>query len=256
MASDHVLVKAEGEFTTITLNRPERRNALSLPLMRELLDAFRDAGASSARGVVLAASGPVFSAGHDFRDLAGADEHAVRHLVETCTELMLTIQELPQPVVAQVQGLATAAGCQLVASADLAVAAERARFATPGGSGGWFCHTPLVAVARAIPRKRALELGMTGDTIDARTACEWGLVNEVVPEHELERATLDLLRRATRGSAASKAIGKRTFYEQADLPLRAAYEHAVDVMARTSQTPEAQEAFAAFLEKRPPRFER
>jgi enoyl-CoA hydratase/carnithine racemase len=248
-------VKAEDDFTTITMNRPERRNALSLDLLRDLAAAFRSAGDSGARGVVLAANGPVFSSGHDFRDLAGADQASVRQLLDTCTELVLTMQSIPQPVVARVHGLATAAGCQLVATADLAVASEDAGFATPGGKGGWFCHTPLVPVARNVSRKRALELGLTGDTIDARTALDWGLVNRVVPAEELEEATVSLLRRATRGSRASKALGKRTFYAQVGLDLGEAYEHALEVMASSSQVPDAQEGFAAFLEKRRPSFE-
>jgi enoyl-CoA hydratase/carnithine racemase len=255
VGSDSVLVKAEEGFTTITMNRPERRNALSLDLLREMTAAFRAAGDSDARGVILAANGPVFSAGHDFRDLAGADLASIRELLEVCTELMLTMQEIPQPVVARVQGLATAAGCQLVATSDLAVASEDAGFATPGGKGAWFCHTPLVPVARNVSRKRALELGLTGDTIDASTALAWGLVNRVVPADELDDATVGLLRRATRGSRTSKGLGKQTFYAQIGLDQDAAYEHALDVMARSSQTADAQEAFAAFLEKRKPRFQ-
>ena len=255
MSSDSVLVKAEESFTTITMNRPERRNALSLGLLHDLTAAFRAAGDSDARGVILAANGPVFSSGHDFRDLAGADLASIRELLDACTELMLTMQAIPQPVVARVHGLATAAGCQLVATADLAVASEDAGFATPGGKGGWFCHTPLVPVARNVSRKRALELGLTGSTIDARTAFEWGLVNRVVPAEELDQATWELLSRATRGSRTSKALGKRTFYEQIDLDQRSAYEHALEVMATSSQMPDAQEAFVAFLEKRHPRFE-
>jgi enoyl-CoA hydratase/carnithine racemase len=253
VSSDSVLVKTEEDFTTVTMNRPERRNALSLDLLRDMTAAFRAAGASNVRGVILAGNGPVFSSGHDFRDLAGADAASIRTLLESCTELMLTMQALPQPVVARVHGLATAAGCQLVATADLAVASEDAGFATPGGKGAWFCHTPLVPVARNVSRKRALELGLTGDTIDARTALDWGLVNRVVSADELDEATVSLLRRATRGSADSKALGKRTFYAQIGLEQGAAYEHALDVMATSSQHPEAQEAFAAFLEKRRPR---
>jgi enoyl-CoA hydratase/carnithine racemase len=255
VGSDSVLVKTEEGFTTITMNRPERRNALSLDLLRQMTAAFRAAGDSDARGVVLAANGTVFSSGHDFRDLAGADLASIRELLEACTELMLTMQEIPQPVVARVQGLATAAGCQLVATADLAVASEDAGFATPGGKGGWFCHTPLVPVARNVSRKRAFELGLTGDAIDARTALDWGLVNRVVPADELDAAIIELLRRATRGSRASKALGKQTLYAQIGLDQDAANEHALDVMARSSQTPDAQEGFAAFLEKRKPRFE-
>jgi len=251
---DSLIVKSEEGFTTITMNRPERRNALSLGLMTELTAAFRAAGASDDRGIVLAANGPVFSAGHDFADLAGADLEALRSLLEACTELMTTMQAIPQPVVARVHGLATAAGCQLVATADLAVAADTAGFATPGGKGGWFCHTPLVAVGRNVGRKRALELALTGDTIDARTAADWGLVNHVVPAVELDDATLDLLRRATRGSAGSKTLGKHAFYAQIDLPQADAYAYALDVMARSGVSADAQEGFAAFLEKRKPQF--
>jgi enoyl-CoA hydratase/carnithine racemase len=252
---DEVIVKSEDGFTTITMNRPERRNALSLELMGELTAAFVAAGADEGRGVILAGNGPVFSAGHDFADLASADLPALERLLAACTELMTTMQAIPQPVVARVHGLATAAGCQLVATADLAVAADTASFAIPGGKGGWFCHTPLVAVARNLGRKRALEMAMTGDPIDAATAADWGLVNRVVPEDDLEEATLELLRRATRGSAASKGLGKQAFYAQVELSQTDAYRYAMDVMARAGTSPEAQEGFAAFLEKRKPRFD-
>src|SRR5499427_2279172 len=189
------------------MNRPERRNALSLAHMQELITALRQIGDSDALGVVLAGNGPVFCSGHDFADVVDADLLAVRSLLETCTELMTLIQRLPQPVVARVHGLATAAGCQLVASADLAVASEDAGFAAPGGKGGWFCHTPMVAIARNVGRKRAAELALTGEIIDARTALDWGLVNQVVPPAELDAAVIKLLERATQGSAQSKGIG-------------------------------------------------
>ena len=169
---------------------------------------------------------------------------------------MTTIQALPQPVCARVHALATAAGCQLVASCDLAVAAASASFAIPGGKGGLFCHTPLVAVARNVGRKRALEMALTGDAIDATTAAEWGLINRVVPDDELDAAIAELMRRATRGSAHSKAFGKRAFYRQIDLPQDAAYEYASQIMAAAATTADAQEGIAAFLEKRPPKFER
>src|SRR5207247_2039096 len=240
MGFEHILVERSGDFATVTMNRPQRRNALSLEHMRELITAFGELGSSDVLGIVLAGNGPVFSAGHDFADTAGADLPQMRTLLSTCTDLMTLIQQIPQPVVARVHGLATAAGCQLVATADLAVASEDAGFATPGGKGGWFCHTPLVAVARNVSQKRALELGLTGDTIDARTALDWGLVNHVVPAAQLDDATVSLLRRATRGSRASKGIGKQTFYTQVGLDQRAAYEHALDVMTRSSQTPDAQ----------------
>jgi enoyl-CoA hydratase/carnithine racemase len=251
MGFEMVLIERDGPFVTITMNRPERRNALSVAHMHELIAAFRQAGQSDARGVILAGNGPVFSAGHDFSDMAGADLVAMQELLWTCTDLMTTMQRLPQPVVARVHGLATAAGCQLVASTDLAVAAEGAGFATPGGKGGWFCHTPLVAVSRAVGRKQAMEMALTGDTIDAQTALQWGLVNRVVPDEQLEAATLDLLERATRGSAMSKAIGKRAFYSQLGMDQTQAYTYAVEVMAGTSQTADAQEGMASFLEKRP-----
>ncbi|HZR53701.1 MAG TPA: enoyl-CoA hydratase-related protein [Streptosporangiaceae bacterium] len=251
---EHVLVERAGDFATVTMNRPQRRNALSLDHMRELIAAFTSIGESDARGIVLAGNGPVFSAGHDFADVAGKDHAAVRRLLTTCTELMLLIQQVPQPVLARVHGLATAAGCQLVASADLAVASADAGFAAPGGKGGWFCHTPMVAIARNVGRKRAAELALTGDTIDARTALDWGLVNRVAPAAQLDDAVHDLLERATRGSAESKGVGKQALYAQIDLDQPKAYAHAVEVMAATSQLPDAQEGIAAFLEKRKPRW--
>jgi enoyl-CoA hydratase/carnithine racemase len=253
---EHILVERSGEFATITMNRPQRRNALSLPHMRELITAFRDIGDSDALGVVLAGNGPVFSAGHDFADVADADLPAVRSLLATCTELMTLIQQVPQPVVARVHGLATAAGCQLVATADLAVASENAAFAAPGGKGGWFCHTPMVAIARNVGRKRAAEMALTGDVIDARTALDWGLVNRVVPADQLDSATADLLERVTRGSAVSKGIGKQAFYAQVDLDQPKAYAYAVEVMAATSQLPDAREGMHAFGEKRKPQWRR
>src|SRR3954464_5942058 len=175
-----VRVEREDDFVRVTMDVPERRNALSLEHMRQLLAAVREVGTSDARGLLLAAEGPVFCAGHDFGDMVGADLPAMRELLALCTELMTTLQSIPQPVVARVHALATAAGCQLVATADLAVAADTAAFAIPGGKGGWFCTTPLVAVARAMGRKRALEMAFTGDLVDAATACDWGLVNHVV----------------------------------------------------------------------------
>ena len=254
MGFEHILVERSGDFATITMNRPQKRNALSLDHMRELIQAFSEVGESSALGIVLAGNGPVFSAGHDFADVVNADLAAVRSLLMTCTELMTLIQQVPQPVVARVHGLATAAGCQLVANADLAVASEDAGFAAPGGKGGWFCHTPMVAVARNVGRKRAMELALSGDVIDAHTALDWGLVNRVVPAAALDDAVRDLLERVTRGSAESKGIGKQALYAQIDLDQPKAYAYAVEVMAATSQLPDAQEGMRAFLEKRKPRW--
>src|SRR6202046_4579721 len=256
MGFEHILVERSGEFVTVTMNRPQRRNALSLAPARQLIAAFRDIGDSGALGIVLAGTGPVFSAGHDFADVADADLSAVRSLLMTCTEVMALIRQVPQPVVARVHGLATAAGCQLVASADLAVASEDAGFSVPGGKGGWFCHTPMVAVARNVGRKRAAEMAMSGDVIDASTALDWGLVNRVVPAAQLDTAVQDLLERVTRGSADSKAIGKQALYAQIDLDQPKAYAYAVEVMASTSQLPDAREGMQAFLEKRKPRWRR
>lgn len=253
-ADDYVTVTREGDVVTITLARPSQRNALSLPMMKALTRALLDAGASDARGVILAADGPAFSAGHHFGDMLGADATAAEHLFRVCTTMMDAVQTIPQVVVARVHALATAAGCQLVASCDLAVAAASAAFALPGGKGGLFCHTPAVAVARNIGRKRAVEMAFTGDAIDATTAADWGLVNRVVPDDELADATAELLRRATRGSAVSKALGKREMYAQMGLPQPAAYELAIAAMAAAVTTPDAQEGFAAFLAKREPEF--
>ena len=258
MRFEHVLFGVDGGLATITMNRPERRNALSEAHMTELLAAFRRcADDATTRAVILAANGPVFSAGHDFADMAERDLDGMRRLLRVCTDLMLTIQRLPQPVVARVQGLATAAGCQLVASCDLAVAAEGAGFATPGGKGGWFCHTPGVAVARAVPRKQALQLLLTGDPIDARTALAWGLVNRVVPAERLVEETEALARAASRGSLPSKALGKRTFYETIDLDVEDAYARACEAMATSAVTEDGREAMRSFLERRagvyPPR---
>src|SRR6185312_11191011 len=219
MRLENVLVARDGDFATITMNRPERRNALSLAHLRDLIAAFTEVGDSDAAGIVLGGAGKVFSAGHDFADVASADRDGVELLLDTCLQLMNLIQSVPQPVVARVHALATAAGCQLVATCDLAVAAESAGFAAPGGKGGWFCHTPMVAIARTIGRKRAAELAFTGDVITAAQALDWGLVNRVVPAADLDAGVHDLLSRATRGSRASKALGKATLWEQLDLPL-------------------------------------
>src|ERR1700755_1259365 len=173
MGFEHIVVERSGDFATVTMNRPQRRNALSLEHMRELITAFGELGSSDALGIVLAGNRPGVSAGHDSADTAAADLPSMRALLATCTDLMMLIQQVPQPVVARVHGLATAAGCQLVATADLAVASESAGFAPPGGKAGWFCHPPMVAIARNVGRKRAAKLAMSGDVIDARTALDW-----------------------------------------------------------------------------------
>lgn len=254
MSFDNIELSRHGAIATITLNRPEKRNSLSLDTMLEIIEALQTIAVSDADGVIITANGPVFSAGHNFADMAGASSEVTRHIFDTCTRMMDAIQNIPQPVIARVHALATAAGCQLVATCDLAVAAESAAFALPGGKGGLFCHTPLVAVARNIGRKRAAEMAMTGDPIDARTAADWGLINHAVPDDELDHAVLDLITRATRGSAWSKAVGKRTFYDQIGLDQPMAYDIAIEVMADAAASPDAQEGIDAFLNKRHPEF--
>src|SRR5215467_13378133 len=256
MAYEMITLEYEGDFATVTMNYPQRRNALSLKHMLELTSAFQEVGESNALGVILAANGPAFSAGHDFADVVDRDLVDVRKLLKTCTTLMNTIQEIPQPVLARVHALATAAGCQMVATCDLAVASLDAGFATPGGKGGWFCSTPMVAVSRNIGRKRALEMLLTGDVIDAQTAADWGLINRAVPAEQLMEESQRLLEAATRGSYISKGIGKQAYYAHIDLPQPLAYDYAIEVMASTSQIDDAQEGMHAFLEKRKANFKR
>ena len=252
MRYEFLTVAAHAPVARITLANPRRRNALSQPVLEELRRALHEVAESAARGVVLAAEGPVFSAGHDFADVLPRDALGVAELMRLCTDVMLTMHEMPQVVLARVHALATAAGCQLVASADLAVAARSAGFALPGGKGGWFCHTPSVAVGRAIGRKRLAEMALTGDVIDAETACDWGLVNRVVDDDGLDAAVDDLMSRATRGSAAAKAWGKRILYAQLDRPEADGYVMAAEAMTASSQTAGAREGMRAFLEKRRP----
>ena len=254
MSYELIELQYEGYFATITMNNPKRRNALSLKHMLELTDAFREVGESTVLAVTLAANGPAFSAGHDFADTVGQDLVAMRHMLKVCTTLMETIQAIPQPVLARVHAIATAVGCQLVATCDLAIASTEAAFATPGGKGGWFCTTPMVAVSRNIGRKHALEMLLTGDTIDAHTAADWGLVNRVVAPEQLVEESQRLLEAATRGSFISKGIGKQAYYAQIDMPQHQAYAYAMEVMAAASQIPDAQEGMRAFLEKRKPQF--
>lgn len=249
-----ISVEHEGSVITITLANPQRRNVLAMPTMLEITAALEAASESDALAVVIAAEGAVFSAGHDFTDMLGTDEQSAAELFGVCTNMMTLIQRIPQVVVAKVHALATAAGCQLVASCDLAVAGESASFQTPGGKGGLFCHTPMVAVARAVGRKKGLEMALTGDPISAQTACDWGLINRVVADDELDAATADLVRRATRGSAKSKAIGKDAYYRQVDMDQAQAYEYASAVMSAGAASPEGQEGISSFVEKRRPNW--
>lgn len=243
----------EDEIATITLNRPNRRNALSLDLMLELIDCFDHVGKDrSIRAVILGAAGKVFSSGHDLSEMVGRDLNEYRQLFDVCSQLMEKIQSIPQPVIAQVQGIATAAGCQLVATCDLAVASDHAAFATPGVKIGLFCTTPMVALSRAIGRKRALQMLLTGEMIDSVTAAEWGLVNLVVPDGELVEATKKLGIQIAKASSLTVALGKEAFYAQIDLDQPKAYAYAKEVMSMNSLAVDAQEGINAFLGKREP----
>jgi enoyl-CoA hydratase/carnithine racemase len=251
MGYESLCFETEGSVAVVTLNRPARRNALSRALMRELLDCLGRIGEDrQVRAVILAAAGNVYSAGHDLSELVGRDVNDTRQIFDVCAELMTKIQSIPQPVIAEVQGLATAAGCQLVATCDLAVAAEDARFATPGVRIGLFCTTPMVALTRAVGRKRALRMLLTGDPIDARTAAEWGLVNSVVPAGALREETRKLAERIAEASPVTLAIGKQAFYSQIDLDQPKAYAYAKEIMSMNSMTVDAQEGITAFLGKR------
>jgi enoyl-CoA hydratase/carnithine racemase len=251
MTYQHLLVERESPFATVTLNRPGRRNALSLDMMQEMiacLDAL--AGEPEVRCVILAAAGNVFSAGHDLGEMIGQDLNRYRQIFDVCTALMMRLKSIPQPVIAQVQGIATAAGCQLVAACDLAIASETAAFATPGVKIGLFCSTPMVEVSRAVGRKRALEMLLTGRSVDARTACEWGLVNRVVPAAELAAATKQLACEVAQASPFTVALGKQAFYAQIDLDQPKAYAYSKEVMSMNALAADAQEGMTAFLEKR------
>jgi enoyl-CoA hydratase/carnithine racemase len=249
------LLVESGESARITLNRPEKRNALSLALMEELIAALESVSAEpETRTIVLAGAGPAFSAGHDLSEMVGRDLAFYQQLFEVCTVLMETIHRVPQPVIAKVHGVATAAGCQLVAACDLAVAAETARFATPGVKIGLFCSTPMVPLSRAIGRKRALEMLLTGELVDAQRALDWGLVNLVVPEESLDDAVAELAGKVARSSPLTVAIGKEAFYAQLELDEHRAYDLTKTVMAMNSLAGDAQEGICAFLEKRPPEW--
>jgi enoyl-CoA hydratase/carnithine racemase len=243
----------EGPVAVLTLNRPEKRNALSLELMLELIAALGEIGGSTdTRAVILAAAGKVFCSGHDLGQMTGRDINEYRRIFDVCCELMLKIQAIPQPVIAEVQGIATAAGCQLVAACDLAIASDAAQFATPGVRIGLFCTTPMVALTRAIGRKRALQMLMTGEMVDARTAAEWGLVNSVVTAPELASATRALAIKVTEASSLVVALGKQAFYTQIDLDQEKAYAYAKEVMSMNALAADAQEGIGSFLGKRKP----
>jgi enoyl-CoA hydratase/carnithine racemase len=251
----NLIVSTDEPAARITLNRPEKRNALSLELMQELIAALRAVAAhSETRAIVIEAAGPAFSAGHDLSEMISREQAFLDELFATCTQLMQTIHELPQPVIAKVHGIATAAGCQLVAACDLAVAADGARFATPGVKIGLFCSTPMVPVSRAVGRKRAMQMLLTGEPIDAATALDWGLVNQVVPAEQLEQAVDHLVEAIARSSSYTVALGKRAFYDQVDRAEDAAYEQTKGVMTENALAADAQEGMSAFLQKRAPNW--
>ncbi|HEY1774678.1 MAG TPA: enoyl-CoA hydratase [Solirubrobacteraceae bacterium] len=249
----NVLVTRNGSAARMILNRAEKRNALSLELLEELIAALREVSAwRDTRAIVIEGAGAAFSAGHDLSEMIGRDREFLAQLFDRCSVMMATLHEAPQPVIAKVHGIATAAGCQLVAACDLAVAAEGTRFATPGVKIGLFCSTPMVPVSRAIGRKRAMQMLLTGEPIDAVTALDWGLVNRVVPREELEPAVLELVHAIARSSAYTVATGKRAFYSQIDRPEDDAYDHCELVMTDNALAHDAQEGMTAFLEKRAP----
>jgi enoyl-CoA hydratase/carnithine racemase len=247
----YVLSAREGSLAIVTLNRPERRNAMSLGLMLELIGCLDEIGSNSEiRAVILGAAGKVYSSGHDLNELVGGTIADYRRLFDVCTQLMAKIQSIPQPVIAQVQGIATAAGCQLVATCDLAVASAEAQFATPGVKNGLFCSTPMVALTRAVGRKRAMEMLLTGKLVDAQNAMAWGLVNRVVPAAGLESETRKLACQIAEASPLTISIGKQAYYAQIELDQPRAYAYAKEVMSMNAAAYDAQEGITAFLEKR------
>lgn len=255
--TDEILLRHDADgVCRLTLNRPGARNALSVALMTALETVLGDITADrSVRVVVLAGAGPAFCAGHDLRELQGLGQEAHAALFAQCSRLMQAIIGLRVPVIAAVQGVATAAGCQLVATCDLAVAADTARFATPGVNIGLFCSTPMVALSRAVGRKAAMEMLLTGDMVGAERALALGLVNRVVPEAGLDAAVTALAGQITSKSAATIAIGKFAFYRQAELPLAEAYAYAAEVMTHNMTEQDAAEGIGAFLDKRTPHWD-
>ncbi|GMR02172.1 MAG: enoyl-CoA hydratase-related protein [Acidimicrobiia bacterium] len=253
MEPDRVRLDVDGRIATVTLARPEKRNALGLDLMRSVIETLKQVPPDTGV-VIMAAEGKVFSAGHDMSEMIDRPDDYYADLFGTCTQMMRAVRQLRQPVIAKVQGTATAAGCQLVASCDLAIAADTAWFATPGVKIGLFCHTPMVPVSRAVGHKRAMQMLLTGDPIDAATAVDWGLINSAVPSAELDDAVVDMAHKILRYSRNTIALGKCTYYAQAEIPEDAAYEVATPVMAANAADVDAQEGMGAFLEKREPQW--
>lgn len=257
VTNDDILLRSDDHgVATLTLNRPDARNALSTGLMAALQSELgRIAAEASVRVVVIAANGPAFCAGHDLREVRAAPRReAYEALFAQCSKLMMSITRLPQPVIAKVHATATAAGCQLVATCDLAVAADTAKFATPGVNIGLFCSTPMVAVSRNIGRKRMMEMLLTGDMMDAETAVAEGLINQACAPGDLDNAVADLCKTIASKSALTLKIGKEAFYRQLDMPLEDAYAYASDVMVSNMLARDAEEGIDAFLEKRDPEW--
>src|SRR5690625_3897947 len=253
--TDLIRSSAQGPVTTLTLNSPQTRNALSTELMAALRDALTAIGEdTSVHVVVLAAEGPIFSSGHDLKEVRGADHERQQEIFDLCTDLMLTIQRIPQPVIARVHGLATAAGAQLAATCDLVVAAKSAAFATPGVTIGLFCSTPGVAIARALPTKQAMRMLLTGDPVSAQRALELGMVSDVVDDDQLIRATDELAVKIARAPTATVAIGKEARYRQVGMPVEDAYAEMSRTMAANAVIDDAQEGIDAFLTKRTPEW--
>lgn len=249
----YLLVEDALPAVIITMNRPEQRNALSSGLMHEMIEQLECASARpECRVIIIRGAGPAFSAGHDLKEMLNRSLEQEQEVFTTCTRMMQTIQRIPQPVIASVHGIATAAGCQLVATCDLALASENAKFATPGVKIGLFCSTPQVALSRNIGRKRALEMLLTGKLVDARTAAEWGLVNRVVAPDKLDEEVMELARQMANASPLTIAVGKQSFYQQIETDQEHAYELMAETMAKNAITCDAQEGMTAFVEKRKP----
>lgn len=255
MSTPYVVVERTGPIARVILNRPERRNPLSLQMMKDATAAVRELGADPSCGVVVVTgSGPALSAGHEIGEMVDRTLEHEREVFATCVDLMESIQAIRQPVIAEVQGHAIAAGCQLVATCDLAVSVDTARFGTPGVKIGLFCSTPMVAVSRNIGRKRAMQMLLTGETIDAATAMDWGLINEAVPADQLRARVDELALSIANASPLTLEIGKQAFYRQIDLPQGEAYNEMAETMATNAMTCDAQEGMSAFLEKRTPQW--
>lgn len=252
---EHIIHERDGAVAYVTMNRPKKRNALSLAHMQELIACFEAIGEDRETSIViLRGEGPAFCAGHDLSEMVGRDPEFYRHLFDVCCDLMRAIQAIPQPVIAQVHATATAAGCQLAATCDLVLAAEEAKFATPGVRIGLFCSTPMVALSRAVGQKKSMEMLLTGEFISAEEALAAGLVNKVVPAEELESATRALADKIAEASPLVVGVGKGAFYRQLEMPTEQAYAYTKEVMSFNTTFADAQEGMCAFLEKRPPEW--